>query len=105
MDWKQKIPGCFGGESQVFLPGRAPAFELLVYLRSHRIEWSVVQPEFRRHLESHGMRTQTHGSADHQDPQSYATTAQPLRAVGSQASAFIPDGDGGAATANPSPWR
>jgi hypothetical protein len=54
MDWKQKIPGCFGNENEVFSPGRDSAFELLVYLRSHRIEWSVVQPEFRRHLESRG---------------------------------------------------
>jgi hypothetical protein len=54
MDWKQKISGCFGNENQVFSTNRDSAFELLVYLRSHRIGWSVVQPEFRRHLESHG---------------------------------------------------
>jgi hypothetical protein len=54
MDWKKKISGCFGNENQVFSPDRDPAFELLVYLRSHRIEWSVVQPEFLRYLESIG---------------------------------------------------
>jgi hypothetical protein len=54
MDGKQKIPGCFASENQVFSTDRDPAFELLVYLRTHRIAWSVVQPEFVKHLERQG---------------------------------------------------
>ena len=54
MDWRQKISGCFGNENQILLAQEDDAFELLIYLRTHRIGWSVVQPEFRSHLESHG---------------------------------------------------
>lgn len=54
MDWKQKIPGCFENENRVFSADQDPAFELLTYLRTHRIGWSVVQPEFLKHLESRG---------------------------------------------------
>ena len=52
MDWKQKIPACFASENQVFSADRA--FELLTYLRTHRIAWPVVQPEFVKHLEGQG---------------------------------------------------
>jgi hypothetical protein len=54
MDWKQKIPGCFANENQVFSTDRGLAFELLAYLRNHGIGWSIVQPEFVKHLESQG---------------------------------------------------
>ena len=54
MDWKQKIPGCFANDDHVFSSDRDPAFELLAYLRTHRIGWKVVQPEFVKHLESQG---------------------------------------------------
>jgi hypothetical protein len=54
MDWKQKIPGCFGDENQVFSPDRGPAFELLAYLRAHGIRWSAVQPEFLKYLDRYG---------------------------------------------------
>jgi len=33
---------------------RGLAFELLAYLRNHGIGWSIVQPEFVKHLESQG---------------------------------------------------
>jgi hypothetical protein len=40
MDWRQKIPGCFGNENQIFLAQEDDAFELLIYL-GHAPNWMV----------------------------------------------------------------
>ena len=53
-DWKEKIPGCFGGEDMKF--GRHPldearARELRGQLDEEGVRWADVEREIRKHLE------------------------------------------------------